>query len=132
MASPYPVIISAEVHCGTQQQKVLVDILKDVFGDALVSAPLAASNGLQEEALPSPEELKYRIMFKVCSRQVSRITVITDGHVHIPLSPNEPRTNHAGAPPPVCFRYLPQQNRRQSLILIVHVRKGRTSSSLSL
>jgi phosphatidylinositol phospholipase C delta len=67
MASPYPVIISAEVHCGPQQQKVLVDILTEVFGDALVTAPLAAAKGLPEDILPSPEELKYKIMFKVCS-----------------------------------------------------------------
>lgn len=66
MASPYPVIISAEVHCGTQQQKVLVDILTEVFGDALITAPLAAGKGLPENVLPSPEELKYKIMFKVC------------------------------------------------------------------
>jgi phosphatidylinositol phospholipase C delta len=66
MASSYPVIISAEVHCGTQQQRVLVRILTEVFGEALVTAPLAVEKGLPEEALPSPEQLKYKIMFKVC------------------------------------------------------------------
>lgn len=53
--------------------------------------------------------------------------MIADGHVYIPFSPNEPRINHAGAPPLVYFRYLPQQNQRQSPILIVHVRRGRAS-----
>lgn len=66
MASPYPIIISAEVHCGVQQQKVLVKILKEVFGDALVTAPLGSEKEWQEETLPSPEQLKYKIMFKVC------------------------------------------------------------------
>ena len=65
MASPYPIIISAEVHCSAQQQKVLVDVLKEVFGDALVTAPVGAMEEWQEETLPSPEQLKYRIMFKV-------------------------------------------------------------------
>jgi phosphatidylinositol phospholipase C delta len=69
MASPYPIIISAEMHCGPEQQIKLVDILKEVFADQLVTAELNKAQGTVEEIevkeLPSPEQLKYRILFKV-------------------------------------------------------------------
>ena len=39
VASPYPIIISAEIHCSVLQQEQLVEIMKEVFGDALVYAP---------------------------------------------------------------------------------------------
>ncbi|WVR05835.1 hypothetical protein IAU60_002861 [Kwoniella sp. DSM 27419] len=60
VASPYPIIISAEIHCSTEQQNRLAAILKEVFGDRLVTAPLY----LDHAELPSPEQLKHRIMFK--------------------------------------------------------------------
>lgn len=70
MASPYPIIISAEMHCGPEQQLKLVDILKEVFADQLVTAGLNKVQGpvkeVEPEELPSPEQLKYRILFKVC------------------------------------------------------------------
>ncbi|WVQ71248.1 hypothetical protein IAR50_000773 [Cryptococcus sp. DSM 104548] len=60
VSSPYPVIISAEIHCSSEQQMRLAQILKEVFGERLVSTPLA--QGFTE--LPSPEQLKGRILFK--------------------------------------------------------------------
>ncbi len=63
VSSPYPVIISAEVHCSIEQQNLLAKILREVFGDALVSAPLEKS-----VEIPSPEQLRHRILFKVSSR----------------------------------------------------------------
>lgn len=87
MASPYPLIISAEMHCGPQQQLVLVEILKQVFGDHLLTAELEHEtyksdgmsdfkNGLRRNhavlsQLPSPEQLKYKILFKVRRRGFS-------------------------------------------------------------
>lgn len=69
MASPYPIIISAEMHCGPEQQLKLVDILNDVFGEQLVTAELGGIGSSDESKelaeLPSPEQLKYRILFKV-------------------------------------------------------------------
>ena len=62
VASPYPIIISAEVHCGVAQQAQLVQIMREVFGDALVAAPVEGRPRI--EALPSPEELKGRVMLK--------------------------------------------------------------------
>jgi len=57
------------MHCGPEQQIKLVDILKEVFGDQLVTAELNKAQGavgeVEVEQLPSPEQLKYRILFKV-------------------------------------------------------------------
>lgn len=60
IASQYPLILSLEVHCSPDQQSVMVKIMKDEFGDKLVLQPLRDNC-----QLPSPEELKGRILIKV-------------------------------------------------------------------
>ncbi|KAG6855764.1 hypothetical protein H0H87_011166 [Tephrocybe sp. NHM501043] len=62
VTSPYPVLISAEIHCGIQQQDVLVNIMVEVFGEALIRAPVEGRPKLS--ALPSPEVLKGKVMLK--------------------------------------------------------------------
>ena len=63
VASPYPVIISAEIHCSLPQQDMMADIMKEVFGDVLICAPI---NGQPKiEVLPSPEDLRGRVLLKV-------------------------------------------------------------------
>ena len=69
VTSPYPIIISAEVHCGLVQQDMLASIMKNVFGDALVSAPV--DDRPKIEVLPSPEELKGRVLLKAKNLYVS-------------------------------------------------------------
>jgi phosphatidylinositol phospholipase C delta len=65
VVSPYPIIISAEVHCSVPQQDTMASIMHEVFGECLVSAPV---NGRPKiEVLPSPEDLKGRVLLKVCS-----------------------------------------------------------------
>ncbi|KAJ3814875.1 PLC-like phosphodiesterase [Lentinula aff. lateritia] len=83
VASQYPLIISAEIHCGLVGQAQLVGIMKDVFKDRLVrrdenGAIVGMSEATQSldrtsevllsastiEKLPSPEELKGRILVK--------------------------------------------------------------------
>ncbi|KZV92209.1 PLC-like phosphodiesterase, partial [Exidia glandulosa HHB12029] len=70
VVSPYPIIISAEVHCSLAQQDMLAQILRDVFGAALVTERIDGySHGLDAndnpiEVLPSPEQLKHRVMLK--------------------------------------------------------------------
>ena len=59
VSSPYPVIISAEIHCSLEQQERLATIMLEVFGERLVTAPLDGVKGM-----PSPEQLKGRILFK--------------------------------------------------------------------
>jgi len=62
---PYPVIISAEVHCVPAQQEMIAQIMREEFGDALFSAPVEGRPRI--EALPSPEELKGRVLLRVSS-----------------------------------------------------------------
>ena len=62
VASPYPIIISAEIHCSVPQQEQLVAIMKEVFGEALVYAPVEGRPAIVD--LPSPEDLKGRVLLK--------------------------------------------------------------------
>ena len=66
VTSPYPVIISAEVHCTLEQQEMLGSIMREVFRDKLITAPLSEEWDDRGD-LPSPEALKGRILFKVSS-----------------------------------------------------------------
>ena len=60
-SSPYPLIISLEVHCSPEQQLCMVEIMKKYFAEKLVLEPLHALG----KTLPSPEELKGKILIKV-------------------------------------------------------------------
>ena len=60
-SSEYPLIISLEVHCNPEQQQAMVDIMVDILGDHLVTRPLM-TNVMH---LPSPEDLRQRILIKV-------------------------------------------------------------------
>lgn len=64
-ASPYPVILSLEVHCNAEQQQVMVDILIAKLGDHLIREPLM-TNAI---SLPSPEELRKKFLVKVKAGQ---------------------------------------------------------------
>lgn len=67
VSSPYPLIISLEVHCNPEQQAAMVDIMKTQFGDQLLLEPLHP----ELQVLPSPEELKYKILLKVKATEES-------------------------------------------------------------
>ena len=60
-ASSYPLILSLEVHCNPEQQQVMVDILIAKLGDHLIREPLITN----AFTLPSPEELRHKILVKV-------------------------------------------------------------------
>jgi len=74
VASPYPIIISAEVHCGLAGQDMIAQIMIEEFGDSLVRVP-ADSVGHRDkiEQLPSPEDLKGKILLKVRHIEFVRI-----------------------------------------------------------
>ncbi|KAL2760458.1 hypothetical protein ACRALDRAFT_2039086 [Sodiomyces alcalophilus JCM 7366] len=57
----YPLWISLEVHCNPVQQAIMARIMKETFGSRLVTEPLDPSS----DKLPSPEQLKDRILIKV-------------------------------------------------------------------
>lgn len=76
VASPYPIIISAEVHCGLAGQDMIAEIMIKEFGDSLVRVIVGPDgvatgivgmnpgHGRKIEQLPSPEELKGKILLK--------------------------------------------------------------------
>ena len=63
VTSPYPVLISAEIHCSVKQQDILVKIMTEVFGESLIRAPVKGRPRIS--VLPSPEDLKGKILLKV-------------------------------------------------------------------
>lgn len=67
--SPYPIIISAEIHCSVPQQDLIAAIMIEVFGDALVRMPVEGLGKIT--SLPSPEELKGKILLKASNQKRS-------------------------------------------------------------
>uniref|UniRef100_A0A6P7GQR6 Phosphoinositide phospholipase C n=1 Tax=Diabrotica virgifera virgifera TaxID=50390 RepID=A0A6P7GQR6_DIAVI len=64
VTSPYPIILSIENHCSLQQQNRMAHIFLRIFGDKLVTSFLFDSDYSDEPSLPSPEQLKNRILIK--------------------------------------------------------------------
>ena len=60
-SSPYPLILSLEVHCCPEQQQIMVDLMLEKLTHWLIREPLM-TNALR---LPSPEDLKHKILVKV-------------------------------------------------------------------
>ncbi|KAI1814259.1 PLC-like phosphodiesterase [Poronia punctata] len=60
VVSDLPVIVSLEVHCSSQQQEAMVQIMKDTWADYLVPEP-------NEDAkeLPHPGDLRRKLLVKV-------------------------------------------------------------------
>ena len=70
ISSDFPLIISLEVHCCPEQQLAMVKIMKDVFKEKLVLEPIMSSSSSSSSSsdasvLPSPEELRGRVLIKV-------------------------------------------------------------------
>ena len=61
VSSPYPLILSLEVHCNARQQQAMVDIMMKELGERLVTEPFTTNL----YTLPSPEDLRNRILVKV-------------------------------------------------------------------
>ncbi|KAJ8131435.1 hypothetical protein O1611_g2194 [Lasiodiplodia mahajangana] len=61
VASRFPLWVSLEVHCNATQQEIMAENMKEIFGPRLVTEPLDPS----ADKLPSPSELKDRILIKV-------------------------------------------------------------------
>ncbi|KAK6186335.1 hypothetical protein SNE40_008388 [Patella caerulea] len=64
LTSPYPVILSIENHCSIPQQQKMAQIFLSVFGDKLVTKYLFDSDYSDDPQLPSPNQLKYKILIK--------------------------------------------------------------------
>ncbi|XP_047195932.1 1-phosphatidylinositol 4,5-bisphosphate phosphodiesterase zeta-1 [Hippoglossus stenolepis] len=59
--SAFPVILSLENHCSQEQQEVMAQYLISILGEKLLRAPL---DHLTTGDLPSPNDLKYKILIK--------------------------------------------------------------------
>ncbi|KAJ9479472.1 1-phosphatidylinositol 4,5-bisphosphate phosphodiesterase 1 [Pseudozyma hubeiensis] len=110
VTSPYPLILSLEVHADPPQQDVMARILKDTLGEMLLGQPLEPQKkpGAEEE-LPSPETLKFKVLVKAKNvaaadgQQVTSLqepaeasnptTKLTDGASVIPTMVLEPPTS---------------------------------------
>ncbi|XP_014674887.1 PREDICTED: 1-phosphatidylinositol 4,5-bisphosphate phosphodiesterase gamma-1-like [Priapulus caudatus] len=60
VASEYPVILSIEDHCSLPQQRNMARHFQEVFGEMLLVAP----SERDERQLPSPEQLRRKIVIK--------------------------------------------------------------------
>nr|XP_056702580.1 1-phosphatidylinositol 4,5-bisphosphate phosphodiesterase zeta-1-like [Euleptes europaea] len=61
MASDYPIVLSLENHCSPQQQEVMAAYMQAILKDQLVTSTI---NDEMPTELPSPEEMKFKIMIK--------------------------------------------------------------------
>ncbi|XP_015262131.1 PREDICTED: 1-phosphatidylinositol 4,5-bisphosphate phosphodiesterase epsilon-1 isoform X2 [Gekko japonicus] len=64
ITSDMPIIISIENHCSLPQQRKMADIFKNTFGDKLVTRFLFESDFSDDPMLPSPLQLKRKILLK--------------------------------------------------------------------
>ncbi|KAF6034895.1 PLCB4 [Bugula neritina] len=64
IASDYPVILSFENHCMKHQQYILAKYCEEVFGDMLLREPLPSVPLKPGVPLPSPNQLKRKILIK--------------------------------------------------------------------
>uniref|UniRef100_A0AAY4DMK5 Phosphoinositide phospholipase C n=1 Tax=Denticeps clupeoides TaxID=299321 RepID=A0AAY4DMK5_9TELE len=97
VSSEYPVILSIEEHCCVDLQRHMAHVFKEVFGDKLLTLPVEAC----AEQLPSPTQLKGKILLKVSPRR--RPTRPVRCECSRSLSPHTPPSPHHLAPPPSAF-----------------------------
>ncbi|KFM65271.1 1-phosphatidylinositol-4,5-bisphosphate phosphodiesterase beta-4, partial [Stegodyphus mimosarum] len=64
ITSDYPIILSFENHCCKKQQYKLAKYCDDIFGDLLLKAPLPGHPLEPGRLLPSPNDLKRKILIK--------------------------------------------------------------------
>ena len=53
------------MHCTLPQQELIAQIMRQEFGEALVTEPILAKHKQGIDLLPSPEQLKGRVLLKV-------------------------------------------------------------------
>ncbi|KAF9580293.1 Phospholipase C [Lunasporangiospora selenospora] len=87
VSTPYPLILSLEIHCDLDQQEIMASIMRVKLGSWLVLAPLFQQDGESSgeddrkyKVLPSPHDLKYKILVKskVLPPEVDASEYVTD------------------------------------------------------
>ncbi|KAJ0069291.1 hypothetical protein NL108_003218, partial [Boleophthalmus pectinirostris] len=76
--SAYPVILSLENHCSRRQQEVMASYLVSILGDKLLNSPL---NHATTGELPSPDDLKYKILIKNKKMKFNRSEGATETNI---------------------------------------------------
>ncbi|XP_005991823.1 1-phosphatidylinositol 4,5-bisphosphate phosphodiesterase delta-4 [Latimeria chalumnae] len=79
--SEYPVILSIENHCSVEQQTVMAQHLKSILGDKLLKTTI---DGKIPVRLPSPEELKGKILLK--GKKIGQLEDCLNGQHQDPYS----------------------------------------------
>ena len=79
VTSPYPITLSLEMHCSPEQQETLVQIIDDICGDRLLWPDMYV--GTPPTQLPSPEELRGKIIIKAKKRRQAPHEIVLD-HEH--------------------------------------------------
>uniref|UniRef100_A0A8C6RN07 Phosphoinositide phospholipase C n=1 Tax=Nannospalax galili TaxID=1026970 RepID=A0A8C6RN07_NANGA len=64
ITSDLPIIISIENHCSLPQQRKMAEIFKNVFGEKLVAKFLFETDFSDDPMLPSPDQLRRKILLK--------------------------------------------------------------------
>lgn len=91
VTSPYPIIISAEIHCSVPQQEMMVEVMRDVFQDVLISAPVEGRPTL--DVLPSPEHLKGKVLLKAKNLYLSENESIHTKEVSLDMESSSTETS---------------------------------------
>ncbi|XP_062972827.1 1-phosphatidylinositol 4,5-bisphosphate phosphodiesterase delta-4 [Elgaria multicarinata webbii] len=73
--SDYPIILSIENHCSIEQQDIMAEQLKGILGEQLLTTTI---DGCVPAQLPSPEELKGKIILK--GKRIGYLEDSLNGH----------------------------------------------------
>uniref|UniRef100_A0A8C4I9S8 Phosphoinositide phospholipase C n=1 Tax=Dicentrarchus labrax TaxID=13489 RepID=A0A8C4I9S8_DICLA len=86
--SDFPVILSLENHCSVEQQTVMAQHLSQILGDTLLTTLV---DGLIPQQLPSPQELKGKILLK--AKKIGGLEVCLDETLTDEVSDEEEMAN---------------------------------------
>jgi phosphatidylinositol phospholipase C epsilon len=71
LTSPYPVILSIENRCSLIQQARMAQTFVKVFGEKLITKYMFDTDFNEDSLLPSPNQLKYKILIK--NKKISKM-----------------------------------------------------------
>ncbi|EMD85206.1 hypothetical protein COCC4DRAFT_208152 [Bipolaris maydis ATCC 48331] len=63
--SSLPLIVSLEVHCGPEQQEIMVELMQEYWKGIMLEEPLDPTQSLETVGLPALKELENKILVKV-------------------------------------------------------------------
>ncbi|KAH7028159.1 phosphatidylinositol-specific phospholipase C [Microdochium trichocladiopsis] len=99
--SDLPLIVSLEVHCGRQQQEIMVDIMNETWAGLLVEAPTGETN-----SLPPPGDLRGKILVKVKYIPPKKEAKATDSSDRSPTDAQHPEAANKAAKAPKIIEAL--------------------------